>query len=86
MVKGHTVKKDIYIRNSLKKSSTATKTDSVIAVVAPESSSDTFWLIKVTNINCSEIEENQEVYRHSIPVENIFMKGIFLCYRGLNSS
>ena len=53
--------------------------NSYVAVAAPESSSDTFWLIKVTDVDCCELEEKSEDgYGHIIPAGNIFMQGHFL--------
>ena len=71
----HVLPSKSYVANKTVNSNDLTSlfiiTDSVLSVEALESSSDTFWLIKITYINCSELEESQDSYGH------VVMKGHF---------
>jgi len=53
--------------------------DSVVAAAAPESSSDTFWIIKATeDVDCFNPKNERDDYGHVIPAGNIYMKGHLL--------
>jgi hypothetical protein len=49
-----------------------------VAVAAPKDSMDSMWFVKVAKIDCIELEDVIDSYKHKVPAGTSFMKGHFL--------